>query len=36
MFYLPSSKKTNKIRITKRMVDENELSFERIKQVIGV
>jgi ATP-dependent Clp protease ATP-binding subunit ClpX len=36
MFYLPSSKKTNKIRITKRMVDENELSFDRIKQVIGV
>jgi ATP-dependent Clp protease ATP-binding subunit ClpX len=36
MFYLPSSKKTTKIRITKRMVDENELSFDRIKQVIGV
>jgi ATP-dependent Clp protease ATP-binding subunit ClpX len=36
MFYLPSSKKTTKIRITKRMVDENELSFDRIKKVIGV
>ena len=36
MFYLPSSKKTSKIRITKRMVEENELSFDRIKQVIGV
>ncbi len=36
MFYLPSSKKTAKIRITKRMVEEKELSFDRIKQAIGV
>jgi ATP-dependent Clp protease ATP-binding subunit ClpX len=36
MFYLPSSKKATKIKITKRMVEENELSFERIKQAIGV
>jgi len=35
MFYLPSSKKAAKIRITKRMVEENELSFDRIKQAIG-
>jgi len=35
MFYLPSSKKASKIRITKRMVEENELSFDRIKQAIG-
>jgi len=35
MFYLPSSKRASKIRITKRMVEENELSFERIKQAIG-
>jgi len=36
MFYLPSAKKATKIKITKRMVEENELSFERIKQAIGV
>jgi len=36
MFYLPSTKKATKIKITKRMVEENELSFERIKQAIGV
>jgi ATP-dependent Clp protease ATP-binding subunit ClpX len=36
MFYLPSSKKAAKIRITKRMVEENELSFDRIKQASGV
>jgi len=35
MFYLPSSKKAAKIRITKSMVDENELSFDRIKQARG-
>jgi ATP-dependent Clp protease ATP-binding subunit ClpX len=35
MFYLPSSKKTAKIKITKRMVEENELSFARVKQAIG-
>ena len=36
MFCLPSSKKTAKIKITKPMVEENELSFDCIKQVIGV
>jgi ATP-dependent Clp protease ATP-binding subunit ClpX len=36
MFYLPSAKKAAKIKITKRMVEENELSFDRIKQAIGV
>jgi ATP-dependent Clp protease ATP-binding subunit ClpX len=36
MFYLPSAKKAARIKITKRMVEENELSFERIKQAIGV
>jgi len=36
MFYLPTTKKTTKIKITKRMVEVNELSFERLKQAIGV
>jgi len=36
MFYLPGAKKGGKIRITKRMVDDDELSFDRLKQVIGV
>jgi ATP-dependent Clp protease ATP-binding subunit ClpX len=36
MFYLPSAKKTSRIRITKRMVEDDELSFDRLKQVIGV
>jgi ATP-dependent Clp protease ATP-binding subunit ClpX len=35
MFYLPSAKKSNKIRITKKMVDENELSFNRLKKAVG-
>jgi len=36
MFDLPSMKKSTKIRVTKRMVEENELSYERLKMAAGV
>ncbi len=35
MFYLPSHKQLKKIVITKQMVEEQRLSFEKFKQVIG-
>jgi ATP-dependent Clp protease ATP-binding subunit ClpX len=35
MFNLPSSKKTREIEITRKMVEENELSFEKINESIG-
>lgn len=35
MFYLPSQKKTTKIVITREMVEEQRLSYEKYKQVIG-
>jgi len=36
MFDLPNMKKPSKIRITKKMVDENDLSFDRPKVAAGV
>ncbi len=36
MFDLPTMKKATRIRVTKRMVEENELSAERLKMVAGV
>jgi ATP-dependent Clp protease ATP-binding subunit ClpX len=36
MFFLPSKKESTKIEITKKMVEENELSFERLKKAVGV
>jgi len=35
MFHLPSSKKSKKIKITKGMVKDKELSFERLKRAVG-
>lgn len=35
MYHLPSSRRATKIVITPRMVDENELSFERLKKAVG-
>jgi ATP-dependent Clp protease ATP-binding subunit ClpX len=35
MFYLPSQKRTSKVVITREMVEEQALSFEKYKQVIG-
>jgi len=35
MFYLPSHKHLKKVVITKQMVEEQRLSFEKFKQVIG-
>jgi ATP-dependent Clp protease ATP-binding subunit ClpX len=35
MFYLPSSKKTTQIKITKKMIDKNELNIDGLKQVVG-
>ncbi|MBN2246768.1 MAG: ATP-dependent Clp protease ATP-binding subunit ClpX [Candidatus Aminicenantes bacterium] len=35
MFYLPSSKKTTQIKITKKMIDKNELDIDGLKQVVG-
>lgn len=36
MFHLPSSKKAKIIKITKRMVDRNELDYQSLKQAVGV
>jgi len=36
MFALPSSRRTGKLKITKRMVDDSELSFDKIKATAGV
>jgi len=36
MFHLPTTKKTTRIKITKRMVERNELDFQSLKQAIGV
>ncbi|MGB9004528.1 MAG: ATP-dependent Clp protease ATP-binding subunit ClpX [Candidatus Aminicenantales bacterium] len=36
MFYLPSSKRAAKLRITKKMVEDSELSFDKIKAAAGV
>jgi len=36
MFDLPTMKKTTKIRVTRRMVEENDLSYERLKMAAGV
>ena len=36
MFYLPSHKKTSKLKITKKMVERNELNFKSLKQAVGV
>jgi len=36
MFDLPTMKKASKIRVTRRMVEENELSYERLKIAAGV
>lgn len=35
MFHLPSSKKSKKIKITKGMVKDKELSFKRLKRAVG-
>jgi len=35
MFDLPSSKKTAKVKITKRMVETNDLAFDRLKPAVG-
>jgi ATP-dependent Clp protease ATP-binding subunit ClpX len=35
MYDLPSTKKAPKIQITRQMVEDNELSFERLKRVVG-
>jgi len=35
MFYLPSSKKTTQIKITKKMIEKNELDINGLKQVVG-
>lgn len=35
MFYLPSQKKATKIVITREMVEEQRLSYDKYKQVIG-
>jgi len=35
MFHLPSSKKSNHIKITKNMVKDKELSFETLKRAVG-
>jgi ATP-dependent Clp protease ATP-binding subunit ClpX len=35
MFYLPSQKQATKIVITREMVEEPELSYDKYKQVIG-
>jgi ATP-dependent Clp protease ATP-binding subunit ClpX len=36
MFHLPTTKKTTRIKITKRMVERNELDFQSLKQAVGV
>ncbi|MFP4081530.1 MAG: ATP-dependent Clp protease ATP-binding subunit ClpX [Candidatus Aminicenantes bacterium] len=36
MFHLPSSKKATQFKITKRMVEKNELKFKKLKQTVGV
>ena len=36
MFHLPSTKKSMKIEITKKMVEENILSFDQFKKAVGV
>jgi ATP-dependent Clp protease ATP-binding subunit ClpX len=36
MFHLPTIKKTTRIKITKRMVERNELDFQSLKQAVGV
>ncbi len=35
MFYLPSSKKNTVLRVTKKMVEENRLNFQELKQSFG-
>jgi len=35
MFHLPSTKQATRIEITQKMVEENELSFERFKEAVG-
>jgi len=35
MFHLPSSKKSKDIKITKNMVKDKEVSFEKLKKVVG-
>lgn len=35
MFHLPSSRKSNHIKITKNMLKDKELSFERLKRAVG-
>ncbi len=35
MYELPSNKKATRIEVTKRMVDENEAGFERLKKAVG-
>jgi ATP-dependent Clp protease ATP-binding subunit ClpX len=35
MYELPSNKKAAKIQVTKRMVDENDTGFERLKKAVG-
>lgn len=36
MFHLPSSKKAANIKISKKMVEKNQLDFENLKQAAGV
>jgi ATP-dependent protease Clp ATPase subunit len=36
IFHLLTIKKTTKIKITKRMVERNELDFQSLKQAVGV
>jgi len=35
MFYLPSSRKTTNIKITKKIIEKNELDINGLKQVVG-
>ncbi len=35
MFHLPSTKQATRIKITQKMVEENELSYERFKEAVG-
>ena len=35
MFYLPTSRKTTNIKITKKMIEKNELDINDLKQVVG-
>lgn len=35
MFHLPSERKTTRLKVTKKMVEENELKFHSLKKAVG-